>query len=414
MTHKSVKKVTSISVNPTNVEVQHTLLELPYQAEVALETKESNFQLILRNAGIDAVNRVAIPNANYLNYDDLTEEERKALPKGKILIKQKTTGDGVINFDKVLLVIEDYYSDKLKANTLASKLFNIANMQALASSTVGQDFTNGNSVNLNLYDIAKFVGRNIEDRVRKSQFKKEVLDALAALKRIEIKIIAEVIRGKHVHDRISNTNLLTRFDYSTKGDMKDTITLTFDEVFMRYLSMGYLSTFRKSIMQLDDACYRFHMELMQYFSMSKNHLTRSKGQTTPVQARIISLETAIKWIGTWRTLDQIKQVDRKYSEHIVEPLERILDDENGAILKWEWCKAKGERLTEEEKVNIAKYDLLKNLYIHFIELKDEADFINDIYAGTGRTIEYREKVASKRTRRTNKAKTNQPKPPKDE
>ena len=93
--------------------------------------------------------------------------------------------------------------------------------------------------------------------------------------------------------------------------------------------------------------------------MSKNHLTRSKGQTTPVQARIISLETAIKWIGTWRTLDQIKQVDRKYSEHIVEPLERILDDENGAILKWEWCKAKGERLTEEEKVNIAKYDLLK-------------------------------------------------------
>ena len=195
MTHKSVKKVTSISLNPTNVEVQHTLLELPYQAEVGVETKESNFQLILRNAGIDAVNRVAIPNANYLNYDDLTEEERKALPKGKILIKQKTTGDGVINFDKVLLVIEDYYSDKLKANTLASKLFNIANMQALASSTVGQDFTNGNSVNLNLYDIAKFVGRNIEDRVRKSQFKKEVLDALAALKRIEIKIIAEVIRG---------------------------------------------------------------------------------------------------------------------------------------------------------------------------------------------------------------------------
>lgn len=70
------------------------------------------------------------------------------------------------------------------------------------------------------------------------------------------------------------------------------------------------------------------------------------------------------------------------------------------MLKWEWCKAKGERLTEEEKANIAKYDLLKDIYIHFIEMKDEADFINDIYAGTGRIIEHREKVASRRTRRT--------------
>lgn len=385
-----------------------------YQEKTQTEAVgKSNFQTILRNAGTDAVNRISVSSTNFFNYDDLTEEERKALPKWKI-IKQKTTGDGVINLDKVSLVIEGYYSDKIKTNTLASKLFNFANMAALASNTVGQDFTNGNSVNLNLYDIAKLVGRNIEDRVRKSQFKKEVIDALEILKRIEIKIIVEVIRGKHIHDRIRSTRLVTAYEYSKKGDMKDTITLAFDEVFMQYLSVGYLSTFRKSIMQLDDASYHFHTELMQYFSMPNNHLSRSKEQTTPVQARIISLETAIKWIGTWRTLDQIKQVDRKYSEHIVEPLERILDDENGAILKWEWCKAKGERLTEEEKANIAKYDLLKDLYIHFIELKDEADFINDIYAGTGHTIERREKKAQQKTRRTNKAKAQQPKPPKDD
>lgn len=377
-------------------ELKQTPPDQLYQAKTIPELEESNFQTILRNGGTDAVNRVAVSKSN-------------------LTLREKTTGDGVIDFDNVSLVIEGYYSDKIKANTLASKLFNFANMEALASNTVGQDFTNGNSVNLNLYDIAKHIGRNIESRSSKSNFKKEVLDALAVLKRIEIKITAEMLRGKDVHDRIRNTNLLTSFDYSNKGETKDLVTLSFDPLFMQYLSMGYLMPFRKSLLKItDEACYRFHTELMQYFCMPRNHAPRSKGQTTPVQARIISLETAIKWIGTWQTLDQVKEGDRAYSRSIVEPLERILDDESGAVLKWEWCKAKGERLTEEEKANIAKYDLLKDLYIHFIEMKDEADFINDIYAGTGRIIEHKEKKAQQKTRRTNKAKTNQPKPPKDD
>lgn len=78
------------------------------------ELEESNFQTILRNGDTDTVNKVAISKSN-------------------LTLREKTTGDGVVDFDNVSLVIEGYYSDKIKANTLASKLFNFANMGALAS-----------------------------------------------------------------------------------------------------------------------------------------------------------------------------------------------------------------------------------------------------------------------------------------
>lgn len=381
---------TSTLAPPNFINIEPTAKVTLYQEKAVPEQKESNFQTVLRNAGTDAVNKVSVSKSN-------------------LKIKETTTGDGVINFDNVTLAIEGYYSDRIKSNILASKLFNFANMEALATNAVGQDFTNDTNINLNLYDIASKIGRNITSRSSKSNFKKEVLEALSILKRIEIKITAEMIRNKDAHDRIRSTNLLNSFDYSTKGATKDIITLRFDPLFMEYLSMGYLMPFRKSLLKItDEASYRFHTELMRYFCMPKNHAPRKKEQDTPVQARIVSLDTAIGWIGTWQTLEQVKEGDRAYSRSIVEPLEKILDDESGAILKWEWCKAKGERLTEEEKDNIAKYDLLKDLFVHIIKMKDEADFINDVYVGTGRIIEHREKKAKQRAKRTASAKKAQP------
>ena len=382
---------TSTLAPPNFINIEPTAKVSLYQEKAVPEQKESNFQTILRNAGTDAVNKVSVSKSN-------------------LKVKETTTGDGVINFDNVTLAIEGYYSDKIKSNILASKLFNFANMEALATNAVGQDFTNDTNINLNLYDIASKIGRNIASRSSKSNFKKEVLEALSILRRIEIKITAEMLRGKDAHDRIRVTNLLTTYDYSTKGATKDIITLRFDPLFMEYLSMGYLMPFRKSLLKItDEASYRFHTELMRYFCMPTNHAPRTKTQTSPVQARIISLDKAIEWIGTWQTLEQVKEGDRAYSRSIVEPLEKILDDESGAILKWEWCKAKGERLTEEEKDNIAKYDLLKDLFVHIIKMKDEADFINDVYVGTGRIIEHREKKAKQRAKRTTSAKKAQPK-----
>lgn len=381
---------TSTLAPPNFINIEPTAKVNLYQEKAVPEQKESNFQTILRNKGTDAVNKVSVSKSN-------------------LKIKEMTTGDGVVDLGNVSLAIKGYHSDKIKFNILASKLFNFAIMEALATNAVRQDIVNDTSINLNLYDIASKIGRDITKPYSKSKFKKEILEALSILRRIEINIIVEVIRNTEVHDRITNTNILNRFAYSTKGATKDIVTLIFDPMFMEYLSMGYLTQFRKSLLKItDEASYRFHTELMRYFCIPKNHTLRTEKQDTPVQARIISLRTAIEWIGTWQTLEQVREGDRAYSRSVVEPLEKILDDESGAILKWEWCKAKGVKLTEEEKDNLAKYDLLKDLFIHFIEMKDEEDFIGEIYNGAGRIIEHRKKRAKQKAKRIAIAKKAQP------
>lgn len=375
---------------PSIIDTEDTSKVKLYQEKAVPEIKESNFQTMLRNAGTDAVNRVSTSRSN-LN------------------ITEKVNGDGSIDLGKVKLDIEGYYSEKIKFNILASKIYNLSILTAISENIVGQGFVNGTSVNINIYEIADKFGRNISSRSSKSNFKKEVLEALSILKRIEIKIIAETLKGEEMHNRIGQTSLLTRFDYSTKGATRDIITIHFDVLFLEYLSRGHLMSFRKSLIKItDEASYRFHNELMQYVCIANNHVPRKKEQTSPVQARIISLHTAIDWIGTWQTLEQVKEGDRAYNRSIIEPLEKILDDENGAILKWEWCKAKGERLTEEEKDNIAKYDTLKELHIYIIEFKNEEEFIDKVYAGTGRIIEHKEKQAKKKAKRISKAKKAQP------
>ncbi len=382
---------TSTLAPPNFINIEPTAKVNLYQEKAVPEPQESNFQTILRNAGTDAVNKASVSKSN-------------------LKVKETTTGDGIISFKDISLTIKGYSNNKIKSNILASKLLNFANMEALATNAVGQDFVKNIAINLTLHNIATGIGRDIENRVRKSQFKKEVIEALNVLNRIQIKIIAENLRGEDAYDRIRVTNIITSFDYSTKGATKDTITLYFDPLFMQYLSMGYLTPFRKSLLKItDEACYRFHTELMRYFCIPTNHTPRKKEQKTPVQGRMIKLDTAIGWIGTWQTLEQVREGDRAYSRSIVEPLEKILDDESGAILKWEWCKAKGERLTEEEKDNIAKYDLLKDLFINVIEMKDEPDLMKDIYPAIGRIIEGKQKKEKKRARRSAIAKKAQPK-----
>lgn len=384
------KDATSALALPDFLDLEDDLAHRLYQEKAVPETKETHFQPILRNAGTDAVNKISASKSN-------------------LKIKETTTGDGVIHFDKVSLVIESYHSDKLKFNILASKLFNFAIMEAIATNTVGRGFNNDRDIHLNLYDIADKIDRDITKPYSKSKFKKEVLEALSILRRIEIKITAEMLRNEDAYDRIRETNLL-KFEYSTKGATKDIVTLRFEPLFMDYLSMGFISQFRKSLLKItDEACYRFHTELMRYFCMPNNHAPKAKDQTTPVQARMISLHTAIDWIGTWQTLEQVKEGDRAYSRSIVEPLEKILDDEDGAVLKWEWCKAKGEQLTEEERNNLAKYDVLKGLFIRIIEMKNEEDFIDGVYAGTGKTLLRREKKVKQIAKQVAKAKKAQPK-----
>ena len=145
-----------------------------------------------------------------------------------------------------------------------------------------------------------------------------------------------------------------------------------------------------------------------------NNLIAIKNQKGPVKGKIFKVETAITWTAHLATIEDVKNSDRRYTQRILEPLEKILDDKHGLIEKWEWCKAVGEKLTDEERANIGSYDILKNLYVKVITLKKEEELLEGAYAAAGRIMELKEKRANKRARRVAKAKAEQPKPDKDE
>lgn len=367
-----------------------------YQAKTVPELEESNFQLVHHNKGTEAVSKASVSKSN-------SE------------VKPIRQDDAYLDFGDVRLIIDGYLSnsEQLKFSINTAKLFQMVLIEA--TKLMNKDDIQELSINLNLEEIAFKLGKNIERSNKKSEFKKELTNTLELLRRITIRIYREVLKGNDIAEELETAYIMTSYIVRKSGVDKDKITVNLSKQFLSYLSMGYLMPFRSSLFKIaDNASYQFHTELNQYTSIGGNHAPRHKGQASPVQARLVSIDKAIEWTKTLPSLDEVKTSDRHFEKRIMQRLETILCDENGLIKNWQWCKGKGEKLTEAERNSLSEYETIKGLYIHITELRDEEQYLEYVYPATGRIIERREKKAQQKTRRTNKAKANQPKPPKDE
>ena len=327
--------------------------------------------------------------------------------RGKKEIQQYTTGSAYIDFDGIRVNIEEYAKLNLKLTPLTGKLLQL--MLIGATQLLNREAVTEIRLDLNLAKVAEALGRNVENRNTKSKFKKEFLNAMEVLSRISLRI-EEELNGRQI--TVGKAHLLSSFTPSETE--KDTTEVILGLKFLEYLSMGYLKAFNTNILKISDASsYQFHTAYNNYVTIGRNHLA-SKEQTGPVKAKIFSIESAIKWAATLPTMEDVKNSDRRYTQRIIEPLEKILDDEHGIIEKWEWCKAKGEKLEDNEKENLGSYDVIEKLYVRVIAIKEEEPLLNAVYPATGRIIEAKEKKAKQRTKRVAKAQAIQPGPNKDE
>ena len=324
-------------------------------------------------------------------------------------IQKYTTGSAYIDFDGVRVTIDEYFLPKLnlKLTTLTSKLLQL--MIIGATQLLNRDAVTEIRLDLNLAEVAAALDRNISSKGSKYKFKQDFFSSLEVLRRINLQVV-ETVRGKTI--KTGMAYLISSFMPSETE--KDTTEVILGLEFLRYLSQVHLKTFNTNILKIkDSASYHFHTAYNNYVTIGGNHVPKS-GQKTPVQAKIISIESAIKWTDTLPTIEDVKNSDRRYTQRILEPLEKILDDEHGLIEKWEWCKTKGQKLTEEEKASIGSYDVLKDLYVKVIALKKEDELLDGAYAAAGRIIEAKEKRVKRKSTRVAKAKAVQPEPDKDE
>lgn len=328
--------------------------------------------------------------------------------KSKKEIQKYHTGSAYIDFEGVRVNIDEYFLPKLnlKLTPLTGKLLQL--MLIGATGLLNRSAVTEISLNLNLMEVANALGRNVENRNTKSKFKREFLNALEILSRINLQI-EETLGGKPI--TVGKAHLLSSFMPSATD--KDATEVILGLKFLEYLSKTHLKAFNTNILKIVEASsYQFHTAYNNYVTIAKNHVP-NEGQVTPVKARIFSIETAIRW-ATLPTIEDVKNSDRRYTQRIIEPLEKILDDEHGLIEKWEWCKAKSEKLTDSEKANLGSYDVIEKLYVKVIAIKEEEPLLNAVYPATGRIIEAKEKKAKQRAKRVAKAEAVQPKPAKDE
>lgn len=329
--------------------------------------------------------------------------------RNKKEIQQYTTGSAYIDFEGVRVNIDDYFLPKLnlKLTPLTSKLLQL--MLVDATQLLNRNAVTEIALRLNLAEVASDLDRNIESKQAKYKFKKEFFNALEVLSRINLRV-EEELNGKSIN--IGKAHLLSSFMPSKTE--KDTTEVILGLEFLKYLSNGYLKSFDMNILKISDASsHQFHTAYNNYVTMG-NNLIAIKNQKGPVKGKIFKVETAITWAAHLATIEDVKNSDRRYTQRILEPLEKILDDEHGLIEKWEWCKAVGEKLTDEERANIGSYDILKDLYVKVITLKKEEELLEGAYAAAGRIMEAREKKAKQRAKRVATAKAEQPKPDKDE
>ena len=329
--------------------------------------------------------------------------------KSKKEIQQYHTGSAYIDFEGVRVNIDEYFLPKLnlKLTPLTGKLLQL--MLIGATGLLNREVVTEIRLDLNLVDVATALGRNIESKQAKYKFKKELLNALEVLRRINLQIV-ETAKGKEL--KVGMAYLIS--SYTPSEANKDTTEVILGLKFLEYLSKTHLKAFNTNILKIVEASsYQFHTAYNNYVTIGNNHVAK-EGQKTPVQAKIISIETAIKWTTTLPAIEDVKGSDRRYTQRIIEPLEKILDDEHGMIEKWEWCKAKGEKLTDNEKANLGSYDVIQDLFIKVIAIKEEEPLLNAVYPATGRILEAKEKKAKQRAKRVAKAEAIQPEPDKDE
>ena len=76
---------------------------------------------------------------------------------------------------------------------------------------------------------------------------------------------------------------------------------------------------------------------------------------------IISVQTLLKATPKLPTYEEVQNSNRAFTSRIIEPFERDMDNLND-VLQWEYCKSRGEPVTDEELEKL-DYDIFSKLLI---------------------------------------------------
>ena len=141
--------------------------------------------------------------------------------------------------------------------------------------------------------------------------------------------------------------------------------------YLKTLPFSYFHTGLLGISAKSGTAYRIGLKMNEHFSIINNQI-----QQTATRLKVSTLLEKTQ-LPTYEDL-QKEGNTRQWETRIKEPFENALDTLTGKVISdWNYTKAKGEPLTDEEAESITDYKNFSNLLIQF-EILDPPDLTKHI------------------------------------
>ena len=173
-----------------------------------------------------------------------------------------------------------------------------------------------------------------------------------------------------------------------QGIVRGQIIMRFDQKLADAIREKYaLHYLPKSIMSIPNnktTAYAIANAIWQHYSMRNNHQSGT--------ANILSVKTLLSKTDLQRDEAFVRN-RQSWDNRIREPFVNALEDlvKHDVLENYEFTRAKGIRVTDEEMLNIADYDTFENLYVKY-SVRISPDFAEEL----GKRADTRKKVTSKK------------------
>lgn len=304
----------------------------------------------------------------------LNKKDIQVNPIADKAVLQTTAGD-------FKAVIQNYSKVENTPSINTHKLFSTAVAEFTKINNYGGGAINP-KVAIPFNEYARFMGYEIDERPTDSpeaaaKEKKRTAEALKTAKkrtRADLELLQamrwtwqEKVKGK-----AGDFDSILLFE--RVAIQKGYIIIEVGRNFAEYLKQLPLTQYPRGLLAVDarkENAYRLGLKMAEHYSMDNNQI---KG--TANRLKVSSL-LAVTGLPTLETLQNEKQDNsRQWNTRIKEPFETALDELTGKVISsWEYVKAKGEPLTEEEAYNINDYNTFTGLLVQFelIEAPDHED-----------------------------------------
>ena len=302
-----------------------------------------------------------------------TAEENKIADKA---VFQTSTGDGDFK-----IVLQDFSKLKGKLSVNTHKLLSTGIAEFTQINNYGGGKINP-VVTIPLKEYARLLGYKIDERETASpeeaaKEKKRAAENLKiAKKRIrqDLELLQamrwtwqEKVRGKS--GDFDSILLLERI-----AIRNNYIIMEFGRNMAEYLKQLPLTQYPQGLLGVDarkENAYRLGLKMAEHYSIDNNQV---RGTANRLK---VSTLLSVTGLPTYEALQQeTHDNSRHWDTRIKEPFETALDEITGKVISgWEYVKAKGEPLTEEEAYGITDYETFINMLVQFelIEAPDHED-----------------------------------------